>query len=208
MNNKKRMLPIVGAIVFCILLSGCEDKVTTVADDISSKTDEEYVTMEEFELKGPAPEERENIGYCAILIPSDYHKSESEEGMYVSDVYPLESSNIYYSVTDASSVGAIDTNLTKEKYEETLEDAYSSVGKHIDLVVDDFSREEFEGIPSYKIRSHYTPDGGKDIQQLCYIIMGSKTHVITYTQVSDDELMVDFLSDEGQIKLIRDVKGK
>lgn len=206
MNNKKRMLPIVGAVVLGIFLTGCGDKVTTVADDISSKKDEEYVTMEEFELKGPAPEERENIGYCAILIPSDYHKSESEEGMYVSDVYPLESSNIYYTVTDAASVGAIDDNLTEAEYEKAIEDAYGSMGGDIDLVMDEFSREEFEGIPSYRIRCHYTPGNGKDIQQLCYIIMGSKTHVITYTQVSDDELMMDFMTDEGQIKLIRNAE--
>lgn len=206
MNNKKRMLSIVGTVVLCVLLTGCGDKVTTVADDISSDANEQYVTMEEFELKGPAPEERENISYCAILIPSDYHKSESEEGMYVSDVYPLESSNIYYSVTDSSSVGAIDEDLTKDEYEKAIENACDSVGNHIDLMIDDFSAEEFEGIPSYKIRSHYTPDQGKDIQQLCYIIMGSKTHVITYTQVSDDELLMDFMTDEGQIKLIRDAK--
>ena len=71
-------------------------------------------------------------------------------------------------------------------------------------LIDDFSKETLEGVPCYKIRSHYNI-GDRDVQQLTYIIMAADTHVITYTQASDDDLLVDFLNDEGQIRLVREI---
>ena len=183
---------------------GCSSRYTTVADDIFAEEDEEeYITMQELNLNPKPDTGRDDIGYCAILIPAGFHRSEEIPGMYVSELYPMDSSNIYYSVSDALSVGAIDDNLTAEDYEKALESGFSSKGQNIDVTVDEFSKEEMEGVPCFKIRSHYSV-GDENLQQLTYIILGSDTHVISYTQMSDDELLADFLTDEGRIKLVRE----
>lgn len=190
-----------------ICICGCGRKVTTVADDINSDKEQELVQIREFELKGESSGDipKEN-GYCAILIPAEYHASEEVEGMYVSESYPYESSSIFYSVLNPEEDGAVSSALQKSEYEEALEKAFDAVGTPIELSIDEFEAEVFEGLRSYRIRSHYSKDG-QELQQLCYIILAAKTHVITYTQASDDELLLDFLTDEGQIKLIRDAVG-
>lgn len=190
--------------VMLTAIVGCSSRYTTVADDIfAEEGEEEYITMQELNLNPKPDTGRDDIGYCAILIPAGFHRSEEIPGMYVSELYPMDSSNIYYSVSDALSVGAIDDNLTAEDYEKALESGFSSKGQNIDVTVDEFSKEEMEGVPCFKIRSHYSV-GDENLQQLTYIILGSDTHVITYTQMSDDELLADFLTDEGRIKLVRE----
>lgn len=193
-------------LALCLLLcSGCGQKVITVADDINAEKGEgtEYVEMEKFTIKKVDDVEREDIGYCALLIPSDFTRSADVEGMYVSKLYPLDSANIYYSIEDASGLGVVDENLTSADYEKAIEGAYKAVNKDIDLLVDAFDRETLSGVPCFKIRSHYNA-GDRDVQMLVYIVMASQTHVITYTQLSDDEMMADFETYEGEIKLVRE----
>lgn len=198
-------LKLVAVIVLIAAISiGCKDKYTTVADDITSEDgSSQYVEMGKFELKPANDSDREDIGYCAILIPSGFRQSESVPGLYVSNIYPLDSSNIYYTVSKASDVGAVDNNLTKEDYKATIEAAYAKLGRNLSLTVDEFSKEDIQGIPGFKIRSHYELEGTQ-VQQLVYIILASDTHVITYTQMDDDELMADFMVAEGEIMLVRE----
>lgn len=203
--KRKALISIVVTILGLTFLTGCEPKITTVADDIRNEAGEEteYVTMQQIRIKDTGNAGLEPIGYCALLIPSDFVKSEDVEGMYISKLNPLDSSNIYYSVSDGKDVGVVNSDLTGEGYEKAIEDGFVNAGKQIDIIIDSFSKEEMQGVPCVKIRSHYSA-GSRDIQQLVYIIMATETHVITYTQMSDDELMSDFLTDEGEIKLVRE----
>ncbi len=59
------------------------------------------------------------------------------------------------------------------------------------------------GFPGYKIRSTFDIGDG-EIEQLAYLILAENTYTITYSQMSDDELMVDFEISDGQIRLVRD----
>lgn len=201
---KKRFISVmIMALAVVSILSGCQKKVTTVADDITAQNSE-YVTMEEFKLKEEPSVTGESIGCCAILIPDTFVRSEDVEGMYVSRLYPLDASNIYYSVVEPEDIGAINDSLTKEDYKEAVERSYAALGHPVELNVDAFDVDSIEDIPCFKIRSHYNV-GERDVQQLVYIIVADKIHVITYTQLSDDELMSDFLVDEGNIKLVREI---
>lgn len=207
MNRRNKLCKLIFFLTMAVLstaIVGCATKYTTVADDITAVDgEEEYITIEELNLNPKPDSGREDIGYCAILIPDGFYQSEDIPGMYVNKLYPMDSSNIYYTVSDAVTVGVVDDSLTLEDYEKAVEKGFSQEGKNIDLVVDEFSKDEMEGIPCYKIRSHYSI-GDENLQQLVYIILGSDTHVITYTQMSDDELMADFKTAEGQIKLVRE----
>ena len=84
-------------ICLVLMLTGCEKKYTTVKDDITAAGEAtEYITVDSFTLKEPAKEETEAMESCAVLIPAGFKRSDSVEGMYVSEMYPIESSNIFY----------------------------------------------------------------------------------------------------------------
>ena len=198
---------IAAILVAAILLTGCNDKETTVADDITGENPE-YVEIAQFAVKEEARTDLTEIGYVALYVPGDYVASEETPGMYVSSLYPLDSSNIYYTRADASLVGAVDQSLTAPDYEAAVEAAYEAMYESpIDLTVDEFDDAPIEGIPAFKIRSHYTLED-RDVQMLCYLILSTDTYVITYTQMSDDELFADFETGEGQIRLVKEVSGK
>lgn len=205
---KKKLLSIF-LLIAILSLCGCEKKVITVKDDITKEndTETEYVTVDEFEVKKTDDSGMEEIGSLAILIPKGFNMSDSVEGMYVSELYPMDSSNIFYTISDSSEDGFITGDLDAKKYKESVEKGYQSLGETVDLKVDNFEETDFEGIPCYKIRTHYSI-GERDVQQLVYIIQAKKTHVVTYSQTSDDELMYDFLTDEGEIKLVKEISGK
>ena len=50
--------------------------------------------------------------------------------------------------------------------------------------------------------THFREDNR--VEQLTYLIIAEDTYTITYSQLSDDELMVDFEVTDGQIRLVRD----
>lgn len=194
---------IIGALLIA-LLTGCEQKVVTVADIQSEDGQEtDYIEMKEFELKSGAVEEEDSVRYCALLIPAGYQPSEEIEGMYVHERNPLDSSNIYYTVSPGDADGKVSEKLTKEVYEKTIENAFSEEGWKIDLQIESFEEIDMEGVPGYKIRSTYEVEDGQ-IEQLTYLIMADDTYTITYSQMADDQLMADFDISGDEIRLIRD----
>lgn len=195
---------ILGALLV-LMLTGCEQKVITVADIQSEDGQEtDYIEMKEFELKSSEADKAEDsVKYCALLIPAGYQPSEEIEGMYVHERRPLDSSNIYYTVSPGDADGKVSEKLTKEIYEETIEDTFSEEGWEIDLQIESFEEIDMEGVPGYKIRSTYDVGDGR-IEQLTYLIMADDTYTITYSQMADDQLMADFDISGDEIRLIRD----
>lgn len=201
----KKSLALILMLVL-VLCCGCGNKeVITVADDITGQSVEEteYITVDSFEIKKD-DSAKEPIGYCAVMIPTDFVEDENTAGMYVSNLYPIDSSNIYYSIIDDEELGFVDGSLDSKSYEQSVENAYLSLGSSVDIVVDSFENTQMEGVPCYKIRSHFSIED-RDVQQLVYIIMSTETHVITYSQASDDELLYDFLESEGEIRLVKEI---
>lgn len=196
---------IIFTVFAALLLSGCGKEAVTVAD-IHTEDGEEplYIEMQEFELKEPVEEiDREEASYCVVLIPASYQESEEIPGMYIHNRNPLDSSNIYYTVSEGSKEGMVSTSLTEEIYEKTLEEAYKEAGQAVDLDIESFEEIDMEGVPGYKIRSAYQVEEGK-IEQLTYLIVAKNTYTITYSQMSDDELMADFVISDGEIRLVRE----
>lgn len=204
MKRKKQWMM---AALLCLLacsICGCEKQVITVAGIVDPElAGEEYIEMKQFEIKEVLHNGKEEINSCVILIPKGYVESETTPGMYVHERQPLDSSNIYYTVWQGTGEGAVSDALTGEEYETLLENAYRENGQEIDLVIQEFQRNDMNGIPGYKIRSYYELDR-KRVEQLTYLIQARDTHVITYSQLSDDELMMDFEIADGEIKLILD----
>ncbi|MDO4303620.1 MAG: hypothetical protein Q4D94_06845, partial [Bacillota bacterium] len=191
-----------------LLLTGCQQKVITVAD-IQTKDGQEpdYIKMQEIELKDAktsnAESDEDDVRYCTLLIPAGYKPSEKIEGMYVHERSPLDSSNIYYTVSAKDSDGQVSDELTEKVYEETVEDAFEEAGQKVDLQIEAFETIDMDGVPGYKIKSYYEAEDTR-IEQLTYLIMSDNTYTITYSQVADDELMADFEISNEEIRLIRD----
>ncbi len=190
-----------------LILTGCQQKVITVADIQAEDGQEpEYIEMQKFELKDKtvlSADGEDDVRYCALLIPAGYQPSEDIEGMYVHERSPLDSSNIYYTVSEGEHDGRISDELTEEIYEETVENAFQEAGQTVDLQIEDFEAIDMDGVPGYKIKSYYEVADTR-IEQLAYIITADNTYTITYSQVADDELLVDFEITDDEIRLIRD----
>lgn len=188
-----------------LAMCGCEKKVISVSSVSEEEGQEtEYIEMQELELKEKERENgRENIKYCAVMIPAGYHESEEIPGMYLHERTPLDSSNIYYSVSEGSREGFLSYDLTEEEYRETIENALNENGQEGSLTIDSFEEIDMDGIPAYKIRTTYETDENS-IQQLTYLVLAEDTYTITYSQSEDDELMVDFEISDGTIKLVKE----
>jgi len=187
-----------------LLLTGCGEKVISVAQ-IQSEDGEEarYIKMEEFKLKEPEEEGgREEVSCCAVLIPLGYYESEEIPGMYIHERSPLDSSNIYYTVSEGDGSGRVSAELTRESYKELVESAYQQTGREASVEIGSFERIDMEGIPAYKVRSTCRIEDG-EMEQLTYMILAEDTYTVTYSQMSDDELMADFEISDGEIRLVR-----
>lgn len=187
------------------LLCGCQEKVVTVADVQGDEEQETtYIEMKEFVLKDKVEDsDRENVNYCAVMIPAGYHESEEIPGMYLHERTPLDSSNIYYTVSEGSGNGLVSESLTKEAYSKIMEEAFRESGQEVSLEIESFEEIDMEGIPAYKIRSTYEVSDHQ-IEQLAYLILAEDTYTITYSQAADDELMADFEVSDGEIKLVKE----
>ena len=124
--------------------------------------------------------------------------------MYVHEKSPLDSSNIYYSVSEGGGSGKVASHLTKETYEQLVEEAHGQAGQKADIKIESFEKIDMEGVPGYKIRSSYEVAEGDTVEQLVYLILAENTYTVTYSQMADDELMVDFEISDGEIKLVRE----
>lgn len=199
---KKRILLLAS---LALLLTGCGEKVITVAGTWSEDGQEsEYIEMKEFQIREPETESgREEVSCCAVLIPAGYHESEEIPGMYIHERSPLDSSNIYYTVSEGSGGGNVSRELTKESYQKLVEEAYRESGQEISVTIESFERIDMEGVPGYKVCSTCKIDD-EMMQQLAYMILGEDTYTITYSQMNDDELMADFDISDGEIRLVRE----
>lgn len=199
---KKRILLLAS---LALLLTGCGEKVITVAGIWSEDGQEsEYIEMKEFQIREPETESgREEVSCCAVLIPAGYHESEEIPGMYIHERSPLDSSNIYYTVSEGSGGGNVSQELTKESYQKLVEEAYRESGQEISVTIESFERIDMEGVPGYKVCSTCKIDDDM-MQQLAYMILGEDTYTITYSQMNDDELMADFEISDGEIRLVRE----
>lgn len=186
-------------------ISACQREAITVADIQEDKEEAaQYIEMKEFELKEKEEESgREEIQYCVVLIPEGYHESGQIPGMYLHERAPLDSSNIYYTVSEGNGGGQVSESLTEAEYKETIENAFREAGQDVELEIDSFEELDMDGVPAYKIRSCYETEGNK-IQQLTYLVLADNTYTITYSQSEDDELMADFEISAGEIRLVKE----
>ena len=200
--KKQKILALI--LLAMLLLSGCGKEVITVAGIQDPEQETDYIEIKEFQLKEETTvKDGQEVSCCAVLIPAGYQEVEGVPGMYVHERSPLDSSNIYYTVSEGDGDGVVSDELTEKIYKEEIEEAYREAGQDIEMEIQSFERIDMEGTPGYKIRSIYRIEE-QEIEQLAYLILAEDTYTVTYSQLAGDELMADFEVSDGQIRLVKD----
>lgn len=139
---------------------------------------------------------------CTMVLPAGYVPSESVKGMYVAERHPMDSSNIYYTVSEDVDTLVLSELIGTQGYEKQLEAGFKE-GYGEEAVISDYKQEKTQigGCPAYEIRLSCQL-GDMQMEQLIYIIMADKVYTITYSQSSDDERMEDFEKSAKTIRVV------
>lgn len=139
---------------------------------------------------------------CTVVLPAGYIAHQSIKGMYVSERNPVDSSNIYYTVTEDADAELLRASLEadehRNKTERRFKDAYGA-----GAVMSSYKLEKttVDGCPAYRIKLACTVDD-MTMEQLIYIVVADKTYTITYSQASDDERMEEFEQSAKTIRMV------
>lgn len=144
---------------------------------------------------------------CSFVVPKEFVPG-SGKGIFINVNHPMESSTISYSYYDNGADKALTNreklaldksgepkiideslNLTKEKYQETVSDAYTKVyGIDVGFQVQSFDKINIDGYPGFKIESDYQAVGEQRIHQTTYLIISRyRTFNVSYQRAEDDD---------------------
>ena len=139
---------------------------------------------------------------CMVVLPDGYVPSETVKGMYVSERNPLDSSNIYYAVSENTDAEALKQMLDSDEYKKRMEDKLmETYGSEASVVSFRDTEMEIDGCPAYKVELACQTDDAR-MEQLIYIIVADKTYTITYSQSADDERMEEFEKSGETIRVV------
>ncbi len=143
-----------------------------------------------------------NDAGCTLMLPTGYVANEEIPGMYLSEYYPLDSSNIYYTVSENINTDSLEEAMDSEEYRQTAEASFKeSYGEEASITAYKMTKTETDGCPSYKIEMSCQA-GGMQMDQLVYIIAADKVYTITYSQSADDERMEDFRKSLDTVRVV------
>lgn len=175
-----------------------EERISITESDkgtaIQSNTDNEALKVYKKEIY--------NDEGCTVLLPEGYVSSESIKGLYISERRPVDSSNIYYSVSEGTDVEALRESLNsgynKSELGKKFKEAYGA-----NAVIRSYQTEELKvnGCPAFKIKLSCELDD-MTMEQLIYIIAADQTYTITYSQAADDGRMEEFEKSAQTIRMV------
>jgi hypothetical protein len=139
---------------------------------------------------------------CTFLLPEGYVASDSIEGMYISERRPVDSSNIYYSVSEAADAEALGDSLDSGSYKAEMEKSFKEA-YGAEAVIGTYRMQKLtvDGCPAYKIELSCTLEN-MTMEQLIYIIAADRIYTITYSQSPDDERMEEFAQSAQTIRMV------
>lgn len=174
-----------------------DDAPTTVTKEvIQSSTSKDYLKyMSEEELQALAVEALQKEGYDTRLaegrmktkgidfdIPQGFEANENVEGMYVTGRYPLDATNIYVAESDVDYTLQL---MDQEYFKELLTNSMANIlGQEIEINITEFTRMMISAVPTFKVVAEMDVDDIHLIQQM-FVINGSKTYNIVYTQTNE-----------------------
>lgn len=207
MKNKKiAAMAAVGTAVILTLCGTLAARTVFAAEERVSITSENSGTMLQALAGAEVMKVYKNSVYgdtgCTVVLPAGYVPSESVKGMYLSEHHPLDSSNIYYTVSETVDTESLEQMITSDAYKDRMEQKFQKTyGTGASISSFAYSRVTIDGCPGYRIRLSCTVDD-MQMDQLTYIITADQTYTITYSQSADDERMEAFEKSAETIRLV------
>lgn len=139
---------------------------------------------------------------CTLVLPTGYIANENIKGMYQAERYPLDSSNIYYTVTENIDAEVLADAMHSESYKERVQVQFKETYGP-EATIGDYHMKELQisGCPACEIELSCQV-GDMKMEQLSYVIMADKIYTITYSQSADDGRMEEFKRSAETIRVV------
>ncbi|MCR5595449.1 MAG: hypothetical protein K6G12_06350 [Lachnospiraceae bacterium] len=133
-------------------------------------------------------------------LPEGFIEDPDYPGMYVTERYPIDASNMVYTELDADYT----LQLMDEAYfEETVENIFASrYGQAIDVTITEYTSYEIDNIPALRVKVEYDL-ADNHVTSLMIIVNGTKTYTVIYTQNHDYDRMELFEASAASIHVQR-----
>lgn len=209
-NRRMAVLAAAGTIVILALGGTLAARTVFAAEQKVAITSENSGTMlhalADVEVKKVYKDSVYGDTGCSVVLPAGYVKSESVKGMYLSEHHPLDSSNIYYTVSENVDTDIVNQMLNSDDYKRKTEQKFKeSYGAGAAISDYKMTKMTIDGCPAYRIELSCTVEE-MQMDQLTFIIMADKTYTITYSQSSDDERMEEFEESAETIQVVFEEK--
>lgn len=210
MRNKKTAalaaLAVTGAAVALVICGTFAVRTVFAAEQQVMMADETSGTVLQAMTDVEVMEVYKNTFYgdngCTMVLPTGYVSSENVKGMYVAERHPMDSSNIYYTVSENMDTAILDKAINTEDYKEQMEARFKeSCGADAAITSYRAVKTDISGCPAYEIELSCQV-GEMEMEQLIYVIMADQVYTITYSQSADDERMEDFKKSAETISVV------
>ncbi len=207
MKNKKiAVAAAIGSIVILTFCGTVAANTVFAAEEVVVITDANSETALWADTEADVLKVFKNEKYkdtdCTMILPTGYIPSDSVKGMYISERNPIDSSNIYYSVSDNLDAKALRTAMATDVYKEKVEKKFKEAyGAETSITSYELENTEVDGCPAYKIRLSCSMDD-MIMEQLIFVIAADKVYTITYSQSSDDDKMEEFEKSAKSIRMV------
>lgn len=205
-NRKIAVAAAVGTIVILTFCGTLAAKTVFAAEEVVVITDANSETALQADTEAEVLKVFKNEKYkdtgCTVKLPTGYIASDSIKGMFISERNPIDSSNIYYSVSDNVDAKALRTAMTTDDYKKRVETKFKEAyGADSSITSYEIENTEVDGCPAYKIKLSCSMDN-MVMEQLIFVIAADKVYTITYSQSTDDEKMEDFEKSAKSIRMV------
>ena len=133
-------------------------------------------------------------------IPEGFESLAGTPGMYVTDRYPIDASNVVYSELGIDyTLQLMDESYFKQLVADKFAEQYE---KKVDVNITEFKHMEIDGVPAIRLKAEYDLEDNH-MSQLMIVINGSKTYSLVYTQTQDYDRMDAFEESAGSIRVMK-----
>ena len=140
---------------------------------------------------------------CGITfeIPEGFESLAGTPGMYVTDRYPIDASNVVYSELGIDyTLQLMDESYFKQLVADKFAEQYE---KKVDVNITEFKHMEIDGVPAIRLKAEYDLEDNH-MSQLMIVINGSKTYSLVYTQTQDYDRMDAFEESASSIRVMKE----
>lgn len=133
-------------------------------------------------------------------IPEGFEANPDVQGMYVTDRYPIDASNIVYKELGTDYTLQL---MEQADFEALIAESFSQAyDKAVDFKITEFKHIEIDDVPAIRLKAEYDLEDNH-ITQLMIVVNGSKTYSLVYTQTHDYDRMEAFEESAASIHVSR-----